>query len=456
MQTINVGAEHLTAGLVEQQLHQPIALQLGQGLGVGLEVATHHPQLEALLGRQRLGIGLAQAHRADLGVGEGGGRNRAVVDAAGVAQDVLHRHGALGGGGVGEHHLAGHIANGPQVRDRGGAGFAGGQHLQGVVHRDEAAVGRHAHRGQIQIFAHRHPAGGHQHRVHLQRFHRLAGLHVHQLDLHRAAGLDRLGQHAGTGVDVAAVDQVAGGDLGDVGIEGGHHPIEGLDHRDLTAQGRVDIGEFQADIAAAHDRDPTRQPLQVHRLIAGEHGAAIGFNPWWHERIGAGGDDHVAGAVGALHPAAAFAHHHPLGPIEAALAPQDLGAGALHGLGEVGADRFHQLAGVIGDLLALEAHRRRVDAETGQVLGVGQLPHPAAGGQQGLGGHTAPVHAGAAHVPRFDNGDPQTMLSSMLGGIETAVAGPDHDQIEIERASRRGGGSIRGGAGCDHRTAFRD
>ena len=47
-----------------------------------------------------------------------------------------------------------------------------------------------------------------------------------------------------------------------------------------------------------------------------------------------------------------------------------------------------------------------MDAEAGQVLGIGQLPHPAAGGQQGLGGYTAPVDAGAAQVTGFDDGDP--------------------------------------------------
>ena len=75
MQAVDVGTEHLAAALVEQQLHQAVALQLGQGLGIGLEIAAHRSQLKTLLGRQGLGIDLAQAHRADLRVGEGGRRN---------------------------------------------------------------------------------------------------------------------------------------------------------------------------------------------------------------------------------------------------------------------------------------------------------------------------------------------------------------------------------------------
>jgi hypothetical protein len=46
------------------------------------------------------------------------------------------------------------------------------------------------------------------------------------------------------------LEQVAGGDLGDVGVKGGQHPIEGLDHGDLAAQRGVRVGELQADVTA--------------------------------------------------------------------------------------------------------------------------------------------------------------------------------------------------------------
>ena len=223
-----------------------------------------------------------------------------------------------------------------------------------------------------------------------------------------------------------------GGDLGDIWIKGGHHPIQGLDHGYLTAQGRVHIGKFQADIATAHDGDPARQPLKVDRLIAGEHGAAIGDDPRRHKRIGAGGQDHVASAVDPLDAAAALAHRHPLGPLQPALAPHDLHASALQGFGEVGADRGHQLVGVVGDLLPLKAHRRRMDAKAGQVLGIGQLPHPAAGRQQRLGGNAAAVDAGAAHVAGLHDRHPQAVVGAVLGGIKAPIAGTDHDYVKIE------------------------
>ena len=114
-------------------------------------------------------------------MGEGGRRNRAVIDAAAVAQDVVHGHGALGGGGVGQHHFAGDIAHGPEV----GHGRPIHQHPHLVIHGDEAPVGLHRQGPEVELLAHRHPAGGHQHRIHLQGFDRLPGGHVHQLDPHR-------------------------------------------------------------------------------------------------------------------------------------------------------------------------------------------------------------------------------------------------------------------------------
>ena len=99
---------------------------------------------------------------------------------------------------------------------------------------------------------------------------------------------------------------------------------------------------------------------------------------------------------------------------------------------------------MIGDLLALEAHRRRMDTETLEMLGIGQLPHPAAGRQQRLGGHAAAVDAGAAHVARFDDRHLEAVVGGVLGRIKTAVAGADDDHIEIE-----------GTRGCRHRGLLR-
>ena len=75
-----------------------------------------------------------------------------------------------------------------------------------------------------------------------------------------------------------------------------------------------------------------------------------------------------------------------------------------------------------------------MNAEALQVLGIGQLTHAAASGQQCLGGHAAAVHAGAAHVTAFDDRRAQAVLSGVFGSVEAAVAGADHDHIKVEAA----------------------
>ena len=114
------------------------------------------------------------------------------------------------------------------------------------------------------------------------------------------------------------------------------------------------------------------------------------------------------------------------------MSAQDRHAGPFQGLGEVGADRLHQLIGMVSDLLPLKANWGSVNPETGQVLIISQFTHLSAGRQQCLGGHAPPVHAGAAHVPRFDDRGLQAMLRSVLCSIKTAVAGTDDDDVKIE------------------------
>ena len=258
-------------------------------------------------------------------------------------------------------------------------------------------------------------------------------MHVHQFDLNGGTRFDRFRQNAGASVDVAAVNQVAGSDFGDVGIESGHHPIQGFDHRYLTAECGVHVGKFQADVAAADDRQPAGQPFEAHRLIAGEHGAAVGFDPGWHKGIGARGDDHVAARQHTIH-TVDLTHAHLLGALQAPRAADDRDAGALERFGEVAADRGHQLIGVISNLLAFEAHRSSMNAKPFEVFGIGQFAHPAAGSQQCLGGNAAAVHAGAAHVAALDDRRAQAVLSGVLGSIEAAIAGTDHDHIKVEAA----------------------
>ena len=114
------------------------------------------------------------------------------------------------------------------------------------------------------------------------------------------------------------------------------------------------------------------------------------------------------------------------------MATQDRYTGPFKGFGEVGADRLHQIVGVISDLLALEPHRSCMDSETGQVLIIRQFTHLAAGGQKRLGRNTAAVDAGAPHVPRFNDGGFEAVLCGVLSGIKPAIAGTDDNDVVVE------------------------
>jgi len=142
------------------------------------------------------------------------------------------------------------------------------------------------------------------------------------------------------------------------------------------------------------------------------------------------------------------------GPLKPALAPQDRDPGTLQGFGEIGPDRRHQLGGVVSYFLPLETHRCRVDAKAGKMVRISQLPHPTTGRQQGLGGHTAPVDAGATHIAGFDDGHLEPMVGPMLGRIKAPVARTDHDHIKNQVVCGRDRGW--GGGSCRHRDVAND
>ena len=116
-------------------------------------------------------------------MGEGGGRDAAVIDGAVVAKDVVHRNGALSRSRVCQHQLSGDVANGPEMRHR----LTVDQNAHAVVDGHKAAVGLDVERLQVQAFAAGHTAGGHQHGIHFKRLHQFTAVEVRQIDPHRAA-----------------------------------------------------------------------------------------------------------------------------------------------------------------------------------------------------------------------------------------------------------------------------
>ena len=57
-----------------------------------------------------------------------------------------------------------------------------------------------------------------------------------------------------------------------------------LNERDLRAERGVHVGEFEADVPGADDRNPFGHPREIERFVRGEDGLAVGFDARRHER----------------------------------------------------------------------------------------------------------------------------------------------------------------------------
>ena len=168
---------------------------------------------------------------------------------------------------------------------------------------EPAPVRFDVHGVQAEAGGVRRAARGDQHGVDLELVDDLFGLEVGELDLDRLhagdAGGHLRGQHARVPVDAAGVDQQPLREARDLPVEAGHQVVHRLDEGHLAAQGRVDVGELEADVAAADDGDPLGDPLELERVVGREDGLSVDGDPGRDEGDGAGRDHDVAGGDGA-------------------------------------------------------------------------------------------------------------------------------------------------------------
>mmetsp|Transcript_28037 Transcript_28037/g.71455 ORF Transcript_28037/g.71455 Transcript_28037/m.71455 type:complete len:480 (+) Transcript_28037:805-2244(+) len=434
MQADDVHAQDLARVLAVQQLGHALALLLRQRLGVGLERGLGHAQREALLLGHLLRLLLRHAHKRHLWVREAGRGDGQVVEHVRAAAHVLHRADALGGRGVRQHVLAVGVADAVHV----GHHLAGlVQHLHLVGHGDEAAaVGLRADGAQVQALREGRAAGGHHHRVHLQRVNHLLGLEVgqlHQHGLHAGhAGRDLGGNDAGVVVDGAAVDEQALRDARNLAVKARHQDVHGLDKGHLGAQRGVHVGELEPDVARADDGHPVRQPLELERVVGREHGLAVNGDAGGHEGHRAGGDDDVARGHLAAHVHAArhavldLVRAHKLGRPH-----QDVHAQRLQRALQVALHRGGQVLGVVRDALAVKADRAHLHAHGLEVLRVLELAHAAGRGQQRLGGHAAAVDARAANVVPLNHRHLEPLLHGVQGSTVATHTAADDDEVVI-------------------------
>mmetsp|Transcript_3908 Transcript_3908/g.8604 ORF Transcript_3908/g.8604 Transcript_3908/m.8604 type:complete len:341 (-) Transcript_3908:777-1799(-) len=288
----NVHRHNLPGTLVIQNLGHSIPLQLCQRLGIGAEAPLALAKLPPLLRGELDRLLLGGTHHGDLGMGEARGRDGVVVDLVGPAADVLDGADSLGRGGVGKHHLAVGVADAVDAgNDLAVVVFGEDSHL--FVDGDEASGGFDAGFFESHVGRVGDAAGGDHGGVDFEGFDMFLGLSINHLDSHRLLprnprrNLAR--KNASPVIDGPLPNQEPLGLLGNLPVEGGHDVGQGLDEGDLAAQGGVDVGEFESDVAGSDDGDPFGYRLEFEGAVGGVHGLLVDGDSGGYERDGSRG-----------------------------------------------------------------------------------------------------------------------------------------------------------------------
>lgn len=205
-------------------------------------------------------LGLGEAYRGDLGVGEGHrGRGPVISRLAGVPEDIGGGDAGLIHRGVGEGALAGDVADGPHALGSTHVPI----HLDGgccVVETDRA----HAQRREIRAAF----SGDKQ----MLGRHCLSGVEFDgellSVVLHATGG--------GAGVhDDALVGEHPGDGLGGFGLMVWQQPRGRLDDRGVDVESREDLGELHPDRTGAEHEQRPRQRTDLNGVPVGPEWCAI-------------------------------------------------------------------------------------------------------------------------------------------------------------------------------------
>ena len=367
-----------------------------------------HLVIDALLPALLLGA----AHGGDLGVGVDHRRVGVVAHAVALAQDGVDGDLGLAVGGVGQHVVAVHVADGVHIRHIGAALRVGGDARTGEAHAD-ALQAQALHVGAAAD-GQKHLVGGHGALLAARILDpHLAGLHGQALVAQ---------QEAHTLLLKLLLEQ--GGDLP---VGGSGDVIQHLHHRDLRAHGGVVGGHLQADHAAADDGQFAGNCSQLQHLAVGEHeGTQVlpHAGNAGHHGGGAGGDQQPFASVNLA-----------VGSDLEALGGLSCDGGLLHDHGHA---RTLHLCAHAGhqrpdDLRASGVHGALVDAHTlaghAVQIGVQRVLVGLGGVQQRLGGNAALVQAHAAQGIFLKQQGAQPRVRSALCGQIAARAAADDDQI---------------------------
>ena len=409
-----VAADHVHADdvallLVDEDLANAVrALVLGHEAPGIAHGQLLHLVIDALLPALLLGA----AHGGDFGVGVDHRRVGVVAHAVALAQDGVDGDLGLAIGGVGQHVVAVHVADGVHVRHVGAALRVGGDSLTGEAHAD-ALQAQTLHVGAA--------ADGQEHLV--GGYGALLASGILDPDLAGLHGQALVAQQEAHALLLQLLLQ----QRGDLPVGCACDVIQHLHHRDLRTHGGVVGGHLQADHAAADDGQLSGNRGQLQHLAVGEHeGTQILPNAGdaGHHCGGAGGDQQPLAAVnlavgsdlealGGLAADGRLLHHHGH-------------ARALHLCANAGHQSAHHLCaarvhGALVDLHVAAGHAVQVGVQR-VLVGLG-------GVQQRLGGNAALVQAHAAQGVLFKQQGAQPRVRGALRSEIAARTAADNDQI---------------------------
>ena len=191
-----------------------------------------------------------------------------------------------------------------------------------------------------------------------------------------------------------------------------------LDQGDLPAEAAHGLGHLGADGSAAENQQAARDGLHAGHLAVGPDAIELAqARDGRHDRIGAGGHDHMPGGV--TH--AVDLHHarpgEPPGPAQQvdALARQPA---LLPGIGIVG---DHEVA----------PGESRLDVDLRAGRRIARVLHRLAGAQQRLGRDARIVGALTPDQLALDQGDPQAALGQRPGAVLTRRAAAHDDNVVV-------------------------
>src|SRR5258706_2776633 len=217
------------------------------------------------------------------------------------------------------------------------------------------------------------------------------------------------------------VRHLLGDALADFAVEAAQQPLAAIGKRALHAEAVEDGGEFERDVAAAHDQRALRQALEVERVVGGDRMPAPGDRR--HHRRRAGGDQNVFRRV------ALAVQLHRVRIYYGGAPAQDLDP----------CHREHALVHAVEprDLLVLVPQQGRpVKARRAGRPAVGlrdlELFAPVRRVREKLLRYAADVDAGAAEEMRFGDGDFDALGGRDAAGAHAAGTAAYGEKVVIE------------------------